>query len=238
VLQEYTAGWTAYRDHLQRARVLDEWLSIPGLDGGAAFYNVEGKLSYEPFNSAEFYRQRLLEALKTYFPQAGSVTEFGCGVGRNLLFLKREMPRAECQGYELCAPGVEVGRAAAEKFGLSVQYAQLDFLNDPPEKYVLPTTDVAFTMFALEQIPRGLSRALKNILDHAKMGAIHIEPVVENYPLTLRGILGRIDHWKVDYLREFDRSARALKNVSVVVEPIHSAHNPLMFPSLYVLRNV
>jgi hypothetical protein len=236
VLQEYTEGWSAYRNHLQHARVLEEWLSISGVDGGADFYNVDGKLSYQHFNSAEFYRRCLLDALKVHFPQLRSITEFGCGVGRNLLFLKLEMPHVICQGYELCTPGVELGRVAADKFGLSVQYAQLDFVNDPPEKYVLPKSDVAFTMFALEQIPRDVSRGLKNILDHVRMGAIHIEPVTENYPLTLRGIVGRIDHWKVDYLQAFDRSVRALENIGVVVEPVRSAHNPLMFPSLYVLR--
>ena len=238
VLEEYSAGWNSYRGHLQQAGSLDAWLNIPGLDGTAAFYNIDGKLSYEEFNSTEYYRVCLIEALKRHFPSAKSVTEFGSGVGRNVLFLKNALPDVLCQGYELCPPGVELSVAAAEKFGLDVQYAPLDFINDGPERYILPASDVGFTMFALEQIPYAAPRALQNILSHVKMGSIHIEPVPENYPLSLRGFLGRIDHWKVNYLKGFDRAARSLKNIGVVVESVRSAHNPLMFPSLYVLKKV
>lgn len=236
VLREYSDGWSAMKERMLRARDLEEWLNIPGMDGAAGFYNVDGQLEYQNFNSADFYRRRLLDALGTYFPEAASITEFGAGVGRNLLFLKRERPDLTCQGYELCPPGVEIGQTAAERFGLAVRYAPLDFVNDPPAQYVLPVTDVGFTMFALEQIPREAGRAVRNILDHVRLGTIHMEPVPENYPFTPRGILGRIDHWKVDYLSGFDRAVRELRDIDVIVEPLSSAHNPFMFPSLYVLR--
>jgi hypothetical protein len=164
------------------------------------------------------------------------VTEYGCGVGRNLLWLRREIPSLQACGYELASAGVEVARAAARKFGLDVEYAQLDYLKDPPEKYVFPSTDVAFTMFSLEQLPRESGKAVRNMLDHVRMGTIHIEPVPENYPFSIRGLLGRIDHWKVDYLSGFDRTARELNPKDMHIKRLDSAHNPLMFPSVYVLR--
>jgi hypothetical protein len=236
VLQEYSDGWSQYRAHLAQARTLDDWLRIRGVEDQPDYYNVDGALSYEAFDSAGYYRRMLLDALRRYFPQARSVTEFGAGVGRNVLFLKREAPDWDTYGYELCTPGVEVAQAAAEKFHLEARYAQLDYLNDPPAKYVFPVTDVAYTMFSLEQLPRENQLAVRNMLDHVRLGTLHIEPVPENYPYTLRGLLGRVDHWKVDYLSGFDRAVRGLALQQVIVERLASAHNPLMFPSLYVLK--
>jgi hypothetical protein len=146
------------------------------------------------------------------------------------------LPELECYGYELCQPGVDVAQAAVAKFGCDVRYAQLDYLNDPPEKYVFPSTDVAFTMFSLEQIPKDSATAVRNILEHAKLGSIHIEPVPENYPMNIRGILGKIEHRKVDYLGGFDKVVRELGLSEVTVEKVASAHNPLMYPSMYILR--
>jgi hypothetical protein len=237
VLSEYSSGWDQYRMYLQRAARLDEWMNIPGVEDQPAFHNVNGALSYEVFDSADYYRRTLLRNLRQHFPNARSITEFGCGVGRNLLFLKRELPELQSFGYELCQPGVEVAVAAAAKFGLDISYSQLDYVNDPSEKYVFPATDVAFTMFSLEQLPRNNDVALKNILSRVRMGSIHIEPVPENYPWSIRGVLGRIEHRKVDYLSEFDATVRALNMPNVTVERMTSAHNPLMYPSLYVLKS-
>lgn len=236
VTQEYSAGWNEYRGYLERARSLDEWLRVPGVEDRPAFFNVDGELRYLSFDSMTFYRSQLRQLLSASFPQARSVTEFGCGVGRNLLYLKSQDPSLAVRGYELCQPGVDAGQVAARKFGLEARYAQLDYLNDPREKYVLPSSDVAFTMFSLEQLPDRCADALHNILSSVQLGSIHIEPVPENYPWNLRGVLGRIDHWKVGYLAGFDAAVRSLDLAGIEVHRLRSAHNPLMFPSAYVLR--
>lgn len=238
VLKEYSDGWAQYRSYLNQANSLDQWLRIPGVEDVPGFYNVNGQLSYEAFDSVGYYRRELLNALRKHFPQACSVAEFGAGVGRNLLFLKRELPDVTLYGYELCAPGVDVGGDAAAKFGINVRYAQLDYIHDGSEKYVFPVTDVAFTMFSLEQVPHENELAVHNILEHVKLGTIHIEPVPEKYPFSIRGLLGRLDHWKVDYLSGFDKAVRRLGLKDVIIEPVRSAHNPLMFPSLYILRKI
>jgi hypothetical protein len=238
VLDEYTSGWDQYKAMLQKATSLDDWMRIRGLEDIPAFYNVNGKLSYEAFDSVGYYRRTLLDCIRRSFPGACSVTEFGCGIGRNLLFLKREMPELECFGYELCQPGVEVATAAAEKFGLDIRYSQLDYVKDGADKYIFPPTDITFTMFSLEQLPRNCDVAVKNILAQAVLGSIHMEPVPENYPLSLRGLLGRIEHRKVDYLAGFDAVVRSLSLGGLTHENMTSAHNPLMFPSLYILKKV
>jgi hypothetical protein len=236
VVQEYSDGWNQYRDYLRKAKSLEEWLRVPGVEDQPGFFNVDGRLSYQSFDYIGYYRHILLEALRRHFPAISSITEYGCGVGRNLLFLKSRFPQVAMYGYELCAPGVEIARAASEQFGFDCSFAQLDYLRSPSSQYVFPNSDVGFTMFSLEQIPKDSQVALRNILHHVRLGSLHIEPVRENYPLSLRGVLGRIDGWKVDYLSGFDRAVRSLGLKDVMVERLSSAHNPLMFPSLYVLR--
>lgn len=235
VRSEYDPGWASYTTHLLNTDRIDSWLRIPGVEDERGYCNVGGRVEFEAFDSNDFNRNALLTALKSSFPEAKSITEFGCGIGRNILFL-RERLNVSCYGYELCEPGVAIAKAAAEKFKVDVKYAQLDYVKDPARKYVFPKSDVAFTMFSLEQIPHDCDKALKNILDNVNLGSIHIEPVPENYPHSPRGLLGRLEHSKIDYLRGFDAAVRRLGLKSVSVSRLDSAHNPLMFPSLYVLK--
>jgi hypothetical protein len=118
---------------------------------------------------------------------------------------------------------------------LIFNYAELDYVNDAAEKYVFPETDIAFTV-SLEQLPTQSGTALRNILPGVRLGTLHLEPVPENYPWMPRGLLCRIEHRKVDYLGGFDAIARGTSGISASFERMTPAHNPLMFPSLYVLR--
>jgi hypothetical protein len=236
VESEYSDGWNQYWDHLKRARTLSEWLRIPGLEPETSFFHVDGELRYLTFDSIGFYQATLLDALAQAFPQATSVTEFGSGLGRNLLFLKTKLPNLNLYGYELCKPGVEIAKEAARKFDVDCHYSQLDYVRDPQSAYVFPVTDVAYTMFSLEQIPRDNGIAIDNIRDHCVLGSIHMEPVPENYPFTFRGLLGKLDHWKVDYLASFDKNVRSIGFSEITNKVLTSSHNPLMFPSLYILR--
>jgi hypothetical protein len=236
VESEYSDGWNQYWEFLQRARSIEEWLLIKGFEDVEGYYNVDGQLSYQSFDYTGFYRTKVYKAVRDNFPTALSVTEYGCGVGRNVLWLKHRHPNLQVYGYELCAPGVEIARKAAEKFGVDVDYSKLDYLKDTQDKFVFPNTDVAFTNFSLEQLPRDSKQAVENILSHVNLGTVHLEPVPENYPWTYRGLVGRLEHWKIDYLSGFDRAVRSLPLKNVRIDPVHSAHNSLMFPSLYILR--
>lgn len=236
VTGEYGSHWARGAAWLARAESLEAWLSIDGEDVCDAYYNVAGRLERTRFDSSAFYRRKLLQALLTFFPGAKSVTEYGCGLGRNLLFLRRAVPSLAAYAYELAPEGVAVAQAAAQKFGIEASYAALDYVNAPASSFVFPPTDVAFTMFSLEQIPQRCAVALKNILARARLGSIHLEPVVENYPLNVRGLLGRLYQWKHDYLQGFEQAASELPVRRVEKELLMTAHNPFMFPSLYVLE--
>jgi len=234
--KEYSSGWAQYRDLLKVSSSLDDWLNIDELDVKQGFFNVNNQLSYTRFKSSQYYRSALLDSLREHLRGAKSITEYGCGIGRNLLFLKQQLPQLECYGYELVTEGVEVAREAAKKFGVTVQYAQLDYVRSPSSQYVFPTTDAAFTMFSLEQLPAGCDIAIRNILAHTRMGSIHIEPVTERYPYSVRGLIGRLDHWKAGYLRGFPAAVRQQALTAVVSQRFSSSHNPLVFPSVFVLK--
>lgn len=236
VQNEYESGWKSYEEVLRNCDSLESWLFLKGIEDQPLLCNVDGKISFASVNMPEFNRSNLLKCIENNFKNISSITEFGSGLGRNLLYIKSKFPHIKCYGYELCKNGVMMANQAKEKFGVDVEYSQLDFINDPQEKYIFPKTDVAFTMYALEQIPLKSDIAIKNILSRVHMGSIHIEPVVENYPMTLRGIIGRIDHWKIDYLRNFEKNIKGISNISFSKYPIHTSHNPIMYPSLYCIK--
>jgi SAM-dependent methyltransferase len=236
VEKEYSDNWNWYREQLEKSQTLDSWLCLEGICNALEWRNVRGKLVCSREHVGDFYRRSVFDAVQRNFPNAQSITEFGCGVGRNLLYMKRLMPHAQVYGYELCQEGVDVARAAAVKFDIDVKYERLDYLTMSAGGALFPPTDVAFTCFSLEQLPRGIDLALANILGRCKMGSVHLEPVPENYPFTFRGVVGRIDHWKAGYLRNFDAAAKRSRAQAVEKRTMDTAHNPLMFPSLYVLK--
>lgn len=236
VRDEYSEWWERMRRYLDAASSLDGWLTISGHDDRAVYRRVEGKVRSCRFDAYQYYREVLGDALAEHFPTFRSVTEYGCGVGRNLLALKRRFPHVACYGYELCEPGVEIARAAAKKFGVEVEYAKLDYVKGAAEDYVFPASDVAFTVCSLEQLPETNAIGLRNIHQRVKLGSVHIEPVRENYPIDYWGVLGRLYHSRLDYLRDFDRNARALGASRVQHTLLATSHSALTSQSLYVLE--
>ena len=236
VLREYAPGWSKFSDILDATHSLEDWLVQTNEDTGTGYFQLEGRLKYATFNSSNYYRTVLVSAIKRHFGAIESITEYGCGIGRNLLYLKQQFPALKCYGYELVSEAVEIARRAAKKFDEDVEYSQLDYLRDGSEKFVFPATDLAFTMFSLEQLPSGCDLALQNMLLRTRLGSIHLEPVPENYPYTLRGWIARVQHHKIGYLSGFPDAVTTQPLTSAICESMSSSHNPLMFPSMYALK--
>jgi SAM-dependent methyltransferase len=232
----YDQTWARHSEHLERTETLEQWLYLRGIDDLPFTNQLDGKLQRSSFDWARFQMDQVFRAIERHFPRARSITEYGCGIGRNLLRLKQRHPDWKAYGYELSAAGVDLARKAAQKFGVEVEYATLDYVNGAPADFVFPATDLAMTIFSLEQIPYANMIAVKNMLDRVRLGSIHLEPVSENYPLSYRGLLGRIYSNRVDYLKNFDAGVRSLKLKAVHKEVLSSAHNALMYPSLYTLE--
>lgn len=237
VEEGYDAVWGAYRGWLDKAQTIEDWLYIHGHDDAVRTHQFEGRLRTQAFDWAEYHMSLVFDAIEKHFPNAKSICEYGCGVGRNVLRAKLRFPHMQCFGYELSSEGARVANDAAKKFGIDAKYAPLDYVNGRPDEYVFGKTDIAFTMFSLEQIPFTNMIGLKNILDHANLGSLHIEPVCENYPWSYRGMLGRIFVRRLDYLRNFDAGVRALPITLAEKQILQTSHNPLMYPSLYVLKH-
>ena len=236
VTNEYTNTWSALRDKLEKSNTVEEWLYDVNGDN-PRYYNIDGQFIKKIFHSNEFYRHILLQTFEDTYSQATSVAEFGCGVGLNLIYVHMHHPHVKLYGFELCKPGVELGNLAAKKFNLPIQYFQLNYLDWIPSDIPMPDIDVAFTSFSLEQIPDENLKALRNIMSHVNMGTFHLEPVVENYPWTLKGLIARLDHYKVGYLKNFGKNASMMVGKKNSVHTtLYTAHNPLMYPSVYVLK--
>lgn len=238
VREGYENVWASYEDWLDRSNSLEDWLYIPGHDDLKRCWRIDGKLQYQSFDFVGFVIGQAVAAIKTYFPHARSVTEYGCGYGRIVLGIKRALPHLECYGYELAKNGVKVANRAAKKFNLDVKYAPLDYVNDPESAYVYPKTDLALTFYSLEQVPVDNLTAIKNMLAHSNLGSIHQEPVSENYPWTYGGGLGRLYSWQANYLKNFDSNIRTLGLSEIQFQKLSTSHNPLIYPSLYILKKV
>ncbi|MBS2016779.1 MAG: class I SAM-dependent methyltransferase [Deltaproteobacteria bacterium] len=232
----YMGSWAAYQARLDASHTLEDWLCIRGFDDAPTTHVRDGRVIHGGFDTNRYWIDEIEQTIREHFPTARSITEYGCGVGRNLLALKRRFPEMACYGYELADAGVEVARNAAKKFGLDVKYSQLDYVKDGDAKYVHPKTDLALTVFSLEQIPHVSPVAVKNMLDHATLGTIHVEPVCENYPKSYLGMLGRVYSKRVDFLQNFDFGVRALPVRAVHAKVLDTSHNPLIpNPSVYSL---
>lgn len=235
VVTGYESSWAAYETRLDSCRSVEEWLTIPGFDDKSRTQVFDGKVRHGSQDTNSYWMERAFEQIDARFPEASSITEYGSGVGRNVLRAKVRYPKFRCYGYELAGPGVAIAMKAAARFGVEVEYAKLDYVLDPPARYVHPTTDLALTIFSLEQIPYASALAVSHMLDHANLGSIHVEPVLEHYPKSYRGMLARVYSAQVDYLRNFDGAVRSLGLAEVHHELLATSHNPLIFPSIYTL---
>ncbi|MFO1257754.1 MAG: class I SAM-dependent methyltransferase [Gammaproteobacteria bacterium] len=236
VKTEYNATWNQFKNILINSESLDKWLSLNGLEDLKHLKNYEGQMCYSSFNVGNYNREMILKSILENFHNVQSITEFGCGVGRNLLYIKSKYPNIECYGYDICKEGISVAKDASEKFGVEVKYAVLDYVNAKDDDYIFPVTDVAFTLYSLEQISSRVETALINILSKVKYGTVHIEPIPENYPRTIRGFIARLDHWKVDYIRGFENRLQTIGDIIFTKKMLGTSHNVLMFPTLYCLK--
>lgn len=146
----------------------------------------------------EYLLDRLAARIEDLLPEGrGTVVEFGCGTGRNLLYLARRFPNLHLIGIEITPKTVERARRTAEKHGLRVTFLEGD-MTSPPE--IEGAVDVVYSVHALEQLPRDFGRAVDSMLDLAQRGVVFFEPVHELFPRTLLGMAGRFRIYNADYL--------------------------------------
>jgi len=163
--------------------------------------------------------------IKKYSKPGDLVVEFGAGTGRNLAYLARELPDRRYLGLELTPRSVEDARRTLKGFNLPVEMRVADVTK--PVELDTPAA-VSFSVLALEQLPRTLSReALQQMAAVATNAVICLEPIRELYPISARGIASRLRQYRADYLGGLPRHARSLGLKVVVEERTGLAHNPM-----------
>jgi hypothetical protein len=143
----------------------------------------------------------LREAVRAYCRPGGVVVEFGSGDGSNLLLLKSLFPDVHFIGLELSPASVEYSRQAARKFGLDVTYHECDATGPLAMLPAPGAVHLAFSSFALEQMPRVFVGAVRNMLACSSRGVVFLEPAGELYPWNLRGLVARMRVRSMDRLR-------------------------------------
>lgn len=149
-------------------------------------------------DARQFLLERLAGRIEELLPEGrGTVVEFGCGTGRNLLYLAGRFPELDLIGIEITPKTVERARQTAKEHGLRVTFLEGD-MTSPPD--IETAVDVVYSVHALEQLPRNFDRAVDSMLSLARRGVVFFEPVHELFPRTLLGMAGRFRIYNADYL--------------------------------------
>jgi len=198
VIEEYAADRMAWADRWRAAPWdLDEYILSDFDEIVAARYHqlIDGQLTTGKWREA---RRRFVDQVVRTITELrpGSVMEFGCGIGRNLLAIKRALPSVRCAGLELTRPSVELAMDASRYYGLPIEVQEANVtqpLNVPP-------ADVCYSIHALEQIPDAAG-AFEQMRALSRKAVILWEPIPELYPRTMRGVAARLRAVHLDRLR-------------------------------------
>lgn len=206
---------------------------IFGDDQQEKWISVDGKLQRGTTRECRRYLLNRLETrILELLPEGrGTVVEFGCGTGRNLFYLAEAMPELTLIGIELTPKTVEYARGVAKENGLDVMFLLGD-MTAPP---TLDTeVDVAYSVHALEQLPRTFDRAVNAMRGMARRGLVFFEPVHELFPKNALGLAGRFRIYNADYLNGLHRYlSRSNANI-VDAHPMSMAGHPLN-PTIEIL---
>lgn len=120
---------------------------------------------------------------KTYFSEAESIYEFGCGSGFNLVALANLFPDKPLHGLDWTPSSVQLVDLIAEKHGLNLRGRPFDFYEMDEELQFDGRTGV-LTMCALEQIGRDFEGFVEFLLARRPAICVQMEPLVELYDAT------------------------------------------------------
>lgn len=143
-----------------------------------------------------------------FFSQVGTVYEFGCGTGHNLLALAKQQPGKKVVGLEWSSAALEVATEGLKwRRGINFEGRLFDFFN-PDKTLEFDTKPLAgsgvLTIGALEQVGRRFGSFLSFLLEKRPSICVHLEPIFELYnPKTLFDYVAMSYHRKRGYLEGF-----------------------------------
>ncbi|MFH1162110.1 MAG: class I SAM-dependent methyltransferase [Candidatus Jorgensenbacteria bacterium] len=114
-----------------------------------------------------------------YAAGAGSIYEFACGTGHNLLYLREFNGTAKLYGLDWAEASQEIIREMAAKgVAQNIYGRKFDFFN-PDESFVLDDNSVVFTVGGLEQIGDRCEKFIAYLLKNKPKVCFHAEPIGE-----------------------------------------------------------
>lgn len=218
----------------ERQTQLDRFIAEPpsldtyifGDDADSDFVLLANRTIYGPLSAAR--RQvadTLLGLVAAHTAPGDVIIEFGCGDGRNLIYLNQKLPDRRYLGFELSPRSVDLCRAAASHYGCAVHFEAQDVTQ--PIETNLPQSRLCFSVHALEQMPRGFQQAIRNMIATQPDTIVMLEPVHELYAWSIRGFLGCFRARVLDRLCGLPRFLRSLPFGAIDKMPLGYADNPL-----------
>ncbi|MHB1224992.1 MAG: class I SAM-dependent methyltransferase [Gemmatimonadaceae bacterium] len=183
---------------------------------------------------------RLKAHVGHYTDPGDRVVEFGCGDGRNLIYLQRAFPDRDFVGLELSGVSCALARRLAERFDAKVTFHEADVTAALPAALPPRSAAMAYSCHALEQMPRIFARALANMATVSSNAIILLEPVPELWPWSMRGLVSRLRVRAIDRMRGLTDAAARLAGggdwTVVTARRLGYGSNPLNETCEIVLR--
>jgi hypothetical protein len=132
-----------------------------------------------------------------YLSSFGTVYEFGCGTGHNLLRLRERYPETVLWGLDWANSSQElIAGVASSTADPNLHGARFDYF-EPNRAFSLAQNSAVFTMASLEQIGTEFGPFVDYLLEMQPEMVIHIEPLVELLDPT-----NLIDSLSIQYFRK------------------------------------
>lgn len=167
---------------------------------------------YDPNFEYNFFKVLRLWLYKKYLKDAGSVYEFGCGPGHNLIALAKLYPEKEIYGLDWANSSMTLVNKIAEVYKLKIKGYLFDMLN-PDESLQFDRDSAVITMGALEQLGSDYLAFLQFVLRNAPIVCVNVEPFCELYDENnLLDYVAISHHKKRNLLGDYLASLRELES--------------------------
>jgi transketolase C-terminal domain/subunit len=134
----------------------------------------------DPNFEYNFFKVLRLWLFDKYLKDAGSVYEFGCGPGHNLVSLAKLYPKKRIHGLDWASSAIELVNKLAEIHKFNIEGHLFDMFN-PDESLHFEKNSVAITFGALEQMGNDYEPFLYYLIKRSPTLCINVEPFCELY---------------------------------------------------------
>jgi SAM-dependent methyltransferase len=142
--------------------------------------------------SYEYVSKVFDSCIQDFGPDVSRILEIGCGEGYYLKHIKQNSPERSVYGIDLSPNRVRKTVRHAGTVEILSCIANAEMLPFADESF-----DVAYTCYALEQMPSSVGQALKEMHRVVRKGIILVEPFY-----SIQNVFGRLNNWNCDYVRD------------------------------------